>query len=154
MVCLGMTVVLAAVWFSSAWWGCGWWSASRRWGIGIEPCRVVASYWRSKPTGPVFPPGGRAFYSQNEAGYPVSLFAQPYFSRSSAVLAVGVPIWIFVASAGAMLFYADRRTRRLAHRLAESICPKCGYDLTGLGDAGDSVTCPECGRPHPLLRGT
>lgn len=39
--------------------------------------------------------------------------------------------------------YGAGRRRRL---LARSICPSCGYDLSGTAVVEDAKTCPECGR--------
>ena len=143
------TIALAAFWISTAWWGCVWWSASRRWAVGIQGCALCAGYWRIKPPEKsLFPPGGRGFYSR-----PFTLYIPPLFVNNAASAGVGVPIWLFVVGASTMLFYTDRRARRLARRLANDLCLVCGYDLTGIGAGnaqGKDALCPECGNLAPL----
>jgi predicted RNA-binding Zn-ribbon protein involved in translation (DUF1610 family) len=55
---------------------------------------------------------------------------------------IGVVLAAFVVVVGAILIgqmIAARRRLRIATRVAQKRCPKCGYD------AVDLATCPECG---------
>jgi hypothetical protein len=61
------------------------------------------------------------------------------------------PIWpgfaintVLYAAILYMLLAAPFALRRW-RRIKRGLCPKCGYDLRGRGNAADAATCPECG---------
>lgn len=73
----------------------------------------------------------------------------------AALLLVGIPIglwkkipvWLLAPLGSLHALYGARVQRRLHAQLQAAsfrLCPGCGYDLRGVGEAG---CCPECSRP-------
>lgn len=137
-VWLVVTVVLAAVWVSSAWWGFSWLSPNRRWSGGIAT-GVVGLVHRS--------PKDTMIVMQGFYGNPAPrLRWMPVFERVPVGTRCLVPIWPFVAGAGAVWLRAARRAKRLRRRLTGGLCMRCGYELAAVPVSSDAgVVCPECG---------
>src|SRR5258708_23381839 len=86
-------------------------------------------------------------------------FALPLLALPLGVYAVakGRSALPFVAALGilmlvgqAVVFVRFVRLRRRLRAASGRLCPRCGYDLSGLDDAG---FCPGCGRGVDLQRG-
>ncbi len=140
-VWLVVTVVLAAVWVSSAWWGVMWIAEDRSdnvvfngAGVGVYIGDRPLHYW--KGAGPGF-----NVYTSNS---PQFLWL-PHFSQRQGITA-GVPLWFLPVAAGVMWLRATRCSVRIRCRLEAGCCSGCGYELAGVRTEGDGgVVCPECG---------
>ncbi len=66
----------------------------------------------------------------------------PTVMQTPDKVAVGVPCWLLLLVTFVSTFVAWRSDSRIRVRERAHLCPKCGYDRTGiLKDA----KCPECG---------
>ena len=131
-----VTVLLVVVWVGSGWWLLSWGGMSNS-----------GNYWHFAACfGRVefvsFPAPGAA-YSK------VLIEPHPYPGRFEwgfqQTAWFDVPLWAIVGCAFACTFSAwhlDALARR--NRAKLNLCPKCGYDRTGLV-GGKDAKCPECG---------
>ena len=146
-----VTVLLVVVWIGSGWRGIGWRALNRDW-ITISSGNFKAwHWWPSKVVHTERQPG--PYFSTALAGVG---WRNPWTFRWESDdwhCLVEVPLWTPTVCA-ALVTTIAWRLDTLARRRAKgglNLCPKCGYDRTGLvgGKDGGGAKCPECGSVAP-----
>jgi len=103
---------------------------------------VYAHHTFANPTDPAAAPGPYRKVWSSRLGF---AYQQESWRNWQAtdVYAVVVPFWSLALPAGAFPAWRLARApaRRRRRRLAQGLCPACGYNLTG----NVSGKCPECG---------
>ncbi len=139
-----VTVLLVVVWIGSGWQQIAWISPRRLW-IAFGDGRVAVGDPPVSRVGSL----GRVFTIQLKTGYhgsdlhPFKLLWSFDPSTDPTRPAVFLPLWPVVAASVAATAIAWRLDTLVRRRAKMNLCPKCGYDRTGL--ATNDAKCPECG---------
>jgi hypothetical protein len=100
--------------------------------------------------GPAFEEWERARWGVQLRANPDGLFcfgSQPFFGYPRNGFNLHIPYWLAIPITMVLPVYATVRWRqgeRLKRRVANNLCPACGYDLRA-----STERCPECGTPIP-----
>ena len=135
-----ITALLAIIWIGSAWCTCGF-SQPGGPGVGVAfgQFRIRSDDSRS----PSQFAHGWHFYYVPGGGFEWWFRGMPYDSTAGYGYLL-VPLWFPLLLVGVptmLIWRSDRRGRRAERG---KVCPKCGYDRTGLPP---ERVCPECGMP-------
>jgi hypothetical protein len=128
-----VTVLLVVVWVGSGW--------------------RYAAAWRAKGMVWIVSSGGLVVQEEAPAidsagaiyrGQPFQLLLSPRCTHAAPWWEVFIPLWIPALAAATLAIIAWRLDTLARRRVKLNLCPKCGYDRTGLRDAAGGK-CPECG---------
>ena len=131
------------------------------WMLGVAEGRFAAVYVQARSPALVRPSTRQSTFKEfapSDNALPAQTFANQlgfsWFVRRESVAGLTrvarglmLPLWLFVLLflTPPLFFWRSARKRRLA-KLAEGLCPNCGYDVRANPDR-----CPECGQE---LQGT
>ncbi len=136
-------VVLLAVWISSAWWRVWREFPDNSW-VAIGDGSVEVGRWTSAIIKRVERPGWHVRMGRGTFRWWF------FWLDEKAITERSVPLWLPLVVVLAPTAAAWRRDVIALRRWRVGRCPKCGYDLRGLGPG--SVVCPECGGAWRLPR--
>ena len=129
-----VSVLLLAVWITSAWWYVSWWF---RWGDSMAVGGGAAYVGHNILD---IPPAARGAHYGLSTGTPFTWWFADYKYGAGGHMVI--PLWspVFLALLPTVAaWHLDTLTRR---RAGVNLCPKCNYDRTGLAPG---AVCPECG---------
>jgi len=133
-----LTLFLVALWIGSGWFNVASWSANGGVAIGYGELRIGAVNAASlKP-----PPGTPERIRWEFHWHPFELRWRSVWGSSPIAWSLSLSLWVpCVPTIGVTLiaWWLDKVSRG---RARVPRCPKCGYDLRGLGVG---AVCPECG---------
>jgi hypothetical protein len=132
-----VTVLLVVVWVGS-----GKFAVLHHWTGGTSASVYRGRLYLWPGSGPI-PPASAGFATRGPSDFGVEWWIG--FGRPSVGKLIAIPLWWLVLPATVATSIAWRLDTLARRRARLNLCPKCGYDRTGLA-GGAGAVCPECGK--------